>query len=316
MDPLEDVLTLLDTRAHLSSGLAAAGRWAVRFEAPDVVKFNAVRRGACLLEVDEEGAGAGGPIALAEGDCYLLTRSVPFTLRGDPHTAPVPAGPLFARAERGVARAGDGAGDEVFLLGGGFTFGARAQELLLDRLPPVVHVPAGTPHAETVQWALAAIDRELAQRPMAATLVAEHLAVVMLVHVLRLHLAREPHAVSGWLAGLADPVVAEALACLHRDPAHAWTVAELAGAAAVSRSTLAARFKSAVGQGPSEYLTRWRIELAARQLRDGGATLAAIARSVGYGSESALSVAFRRVLGTTPGDYRTANSPRTPPRSP
>ncbi|MFD5625585.1 AraC family transcriptional regulator [Streptomyces sp. NPDC127072] len=299
MDPLEDVLTLLETRGRLSASMAAGGQWAVRFEAPEAVKFNAVRRGACLLEVD----GIDGPISLAEGDCYLLTRPRAFTLRSDPQAVPVDARPVFTTAENGVARIGDGS-DDVFLIGGAFSFGTRAQELLLDQLPPVVHIPAGTRHAQTVRWALTAIDQELTDRPMAAGLVSEHLAVVMLVHVLRLHLTREPHTASGWLAGLRDPAIASALACLHRDPAHPWTVAELASATAVSRSTLAARFKATVGQSPLEYLTRWRIELAARHLRDSGDTLTAIAHSVGYGSESALSVAFKRVLGVSPGNYR------------
>ncbi|GAA0367222.1 AraC family transcriptional regulator [Actinoallomurus spadix] len=292
------MLTLLETRSYLSVSLAAGGHWALRFDPPPAVKFNAVRRGSCLLEVD----GVDEPIELAEGDCYLLTRRRPFTLRSDPEAVPVEAAPVFAGADGGIARVGQG--DDVFLIGGGFFFGSRAQELLLDRLPPVVHLPAGTRHAETVQWALTSIDRELTHPSMASTLVAEHLAVVMLVHVLRLHLEREPHAVSGWLAGLGDRVVATALSALHRDPARSWTVAELASTAAVSRSTLAARFKATVGQGPLEYLTRWRIELAARQLREGSGTLASIAHSVGYGSESALSVAFKRVLGVPPGDYR------------
>ncbi|MDK0518096.1 AraC family transcriptional regulator [Streptomyces sp. ML-6] len=298
MDPLEDVLTLLEVRARLSAALVAGGQWAVRFDAPPGVKFNAVRRGSCRLEVD----GLDEPLDLAEGDCYLLTGPHRFTLRGDSEALPVPAAPLFARAENGVARAGRG--DGTLLVGGSFSFGDRARELLLDRLPPVIHIPAGTPHAETVHWALAAIEQELADRPMAFTLVAEHLAIVMLTHALRLHLARAPHTVQGWPAGLTDPLVATALTALHRDPAHAWTVAGLARACAVSRSTLAARFKRAVGQGPLEYLTRWRIELAAQRLRKNDATLAAIARSVGYGSESALSVAFKRVLGVPPGDYR------------
>lgn len=222
MDPLEDVLTLLETRSHLSTSLVAGGRWALRFEAPQGVKFNAIRRGSCLLEVD----GVDGSIPLEEGDCYLLARPRPFVLRSDPATTPVDAGPVFARADGGVARAGRG--DEVFLVGGRFSFGARAQELLLDRLPPVVHVPAGSPHAETVRSALDLIDQELTRGEPAASLVAEHLAVVMLVHVLRLYLARDPHAASGWLAGLSDPVVAAALTALHRDPARPWTVAELA----------------------------------------------------------------------------------------
>jgi AraC-like DNA-binding protein len=304
MDPLEDVLGLLEPRSHLSASLVGGGSWALRFDAPDVVKFNAVRRGSCVLEVD----GLAEPVALTEGDCYLLTRRRPFLLRTGTDVDPKDADEVFARAENGLARVGEG--DEVFLVGGGFSFGARAQELLLDGLPPVVHLPAGTRHAETVRWALGAIEDELAWRRPAATLVAEHLAVVMLVHVLRLHLAREPGAVSGWLAGLSDPVVASALAHLHGDPAHPWTVAELAATVAVSRSTLAARFKSRVGVGPLEYLTRWRGELAARRLRSGRATVSAVARSVGYGSESALSVAFKRELGMRPGDYRRRPSDR------
>ncbi|MET9110600.1 helix-turn-helix transcriptional regulator, partial [Streptomyces zhihengii] len=138
----------------------------------------------------------------------------------------------------------------------------------------------------------------------------EHLAVVMLVHVLRIHLARASPAVPGWLAGLADPVVAAALAAVHGDPARAWTVADLARAGAVSRSTLASRFKQAVGQGPSEYLTSWRIELAAKRLLDDGETLSSVARAVGYGSESALSTAFKRVTGLSPREYRRRARPR------
>jgi AraC-like DNA-binding protein len=298
VDPLEDVLALLETRSHLSTSLVAGGSWAVRFDAPAGVKFNAVRRGSCLLEVD----GVDEAIPLAAGDCYLLTRARSFTLGSGPEATPVSAGPVFARAERGVARVGDG--DDVLLIGGRFSFGARAHELLLDSLPPVIHVPAGSEQAEAVEWALAAIDGELRHRPPASTLMAEHLAVVMLIHVLRLHLAREPRAVSGWLAGLTDPAVAAALRAMHETPARPWTVADLARNGAVSRSTLAARFKDTVGQGPLEYLTRWRIELASRDLRRGTETVASIARSVGYGSESALSVAFKRITGMSPGDYR------------
>ncbi|MFB8228326.1 helix-turn-helix transcriptional regulator [Cellulosimicrobium sp. NPDC055967] len=91
---------------------------------------------------------------------------------------------------------------------------------------------------------------------------------------------------------------------MHGDPAHPWTVAELAARASVSRSTLASRFKTLVGIGPLDYLTRWRIELAARQLHDGQMTVASVAHSVGYGTESALSVAFKRVLGMSPSVYR------------
>ncbi|MFI5841921.1 AraC family transcriptional regulator [Catenuloplanes sp. NPDC051500] len=291
MDPLDDVLGMLGATGRLSAGLIAGGEWAVAFDAPLDLKFNAVRRGACLLIT------GGETIALAPGDCFLITRPVPFVLAGDAQVTPVPASKIFATAEGGYARAGTG--DDVVLIGGRFELAGRARELLLDALPPVIHVPAHTPEAATAGWAIGEIDAELRAGRTGSGLVAEHLALVLLIRVLR----NLPHR-TGWLGGLADPVVAPALRAVHARPAHRWTVAELARTASVSRSTLAARFKATVGRGPLEYLTGWRIELAADRLRRGD-TVAAIAREVGYGSESALSVAFKRVTGSTPRAYRS-----------
>ncbi|GAA0569062.1 AraC family transcriptional regulator [Paractinoplanes ferrugineus] len=294
------MLALVGTTSRLSVGLVAGGEWALDFDPPAAVKFNAVRRGSCLLIVDDV------VWPLAEGDCFLLTRPQRFVLASGLDVARRPAGPVFAAATGGIARTGSG--DDVFLLGGRFDFGARARELLLDALPPVLHVPGGTEAAATLRWALSQIDAELRDRPVAARLVAEHLALVMLIHILRLHLATTPPAGPGWLGGLADPVVAPALRALHADPARAWTVADLAAVSTVSRSTLAARFKQAVGQGPLDYLTGWRIELAADRLRRGDG-LAAIAHAVGYGSQSALSTAFKRETGRSPREFRLAPPP-------
>ncbi|KAB1948578.1 AraC family transcriptional regulator [Micromonospora sp. ALFpr18c] len=298
MDPLEDVLALLGATSRVSAGLVAGGRWAVAFEPPAGAKFNAVRRGRCFLRVD----GEPDPIRLDEGDCFLLTRPVAYTLFSDADVPVEPAHPIFATAVDGVAQVGDG--DDVFLVGGAFTLGDRARSLLLDSLPPVIHVPADTPEAGAVRWALTEIDAELQRTQLGSRLVAEHLALVLLIRVLRLHLARDPGATTGWLAGLADPVVAPALRALHARPAQPWTVDDLARAATVSRSTLAARFKRVVGVGPLEYLTNWRIELAADRIRRGSDTVASIAQAVGYGSESALSVAFKRTTGVSPRTYR------------
>ncbi|MDG4808869.1 AraC family transcriptional regulator [Micromonospora sp. WMMD1120] len=299
MDPLEDVLALLGAESHVSAALVGGGGWAVGFDPPAGAKFNAVRRGRCALRVD----GLAAPISLGEGDCFLLTRPVAYTLFTDPDAPVQPAYPIFAAAADGVARVGDG--DDVLLIGGAFSLGGRARTLLLDDLPPVIHVPADTPEAGTVQWALGEIDAELRSTRLGSHLVAEHLALVLLIRVLRLHLARADRSSAGWLAGLADPVVAPALRAMHARPAHRWTVDEVARAATVSRSTLAARFKKVVGSGPLEYLTGWRIELAAERLRRGTDTVATIAQAVGYGSESALSVAFKRATGLSPRSYRT-----------
>ncbi|MBG6103326.1 AraC-like DNA-binding protein [Micromonospora vinacea] len=298
MDPLEDVLALLGATSHVSAGLVGGGRWAVGFDPPSGAKFNAVRRGRCWLRVD----GHAEPINLGAGDCFLLTRPAAYTLFSDPEVPVAPAYPIFAAATDGVAHVGDG--DDVFLIGGAFTLGGRARSLLLDNLPPVIHVPADTPEAGTVQWALAEIDAELRSTRLGSHLVAEHLALILLIRVLRLHLTRDEQPTTGWLAGLTDPVVAPALRAMHARPAHPWTVDELARAATVSRSTLAARFKKVVGVGPLEYLTGWRIELAADRIRRSSDTVATIAQAIGYGSESAFSVAFKRTTGLSPRAYR------------
>ncbi len=297
MDPLEDVLGLLDVRGHVSAGLVAGGDWAVRFPPPPGMKFNTVCEGRCSLTV-----GGSARVSLSEGDCFLLTRPVPFVLGNAWDTTPVEAEPLFTAAEGTTVRVGSG--EDTVLVGGGFSFGDRARNLLLDFLPPLIHIPANTPQADAVRWSLTQIACELNRPSPGSRVVAEHLAVVMLVHVLRLHLSRETTAGPGWPAGLADPVVAPVLSAVHGSPAHPWTVAELAGVARVSRSALAARFKDVIGRPPLDYLTRWRIELASRDLRQGREPLATIAHRVGYGSESALSTAFRRVTGISPSDYR------------
>ncbi|MEV2241261.1 AraC family transcriptional regulator [Micromonospora sp. NPDC049891] len=298
MDPLHDVLTLLGTTGHVSASMEAGGSWAVEFEAPAGIKFNAVRRGRCWLRLD----GSTEALPLAAGDCYLLTRSRSYTLFSDPEAVPVPARSIFLAATGGVARTGTG--DDFAAIGGAFHFGERARTLLLDALPPVVHVPGAAAEAATLRWAIDQVDTELRQQRAAAGLVAEHLALVMLIQLLRHHLAVDARTSTGWLSGLGDPVVAVALREMHERPAHQWTVAELARAASVSRSTLAARFRAVVGRAPLEYLTAWRVELAADRLRRGDDTLARIAQQVGYGSESALSVAFKRVTGHTPRAYR------------
>ncbi|GIF63758.1 AraC family transcriptional regulator [Asanoa ishikariensis] len=301
MDPLEDVLTLTAATGHLSTSMAAGGRWGLRFTPLDGVKFNAIRRGACQLRVD----GLADPIALTAGDCFLLTRPVPFELARDDDVPVEPADPVFRAAIDGVARAGTG--DEVALIGGRFSFRGRARALLLDGLPPVIYVPGATPEADAVHWAIDRIEHEVRRAQIGSTLVAEHLAVVMLIQVLRFHLATTAAPASGWLAGLTDPVVGPALRAMHARPADRWSVETLADTAAVSRSTLAARFRALVGKGPLDYLTGWRIELAADRLRRGDGTLASIARDVGYGSESALSVAFKRVTGASPAAYRASS---------
>jgi AraC-like DNA-binding protein len=134
----------------------------------------------------------------------------------------------------------------------------------------------------------------------------DRLLDLLLVGALRAHLADPAAARPGWHRALDDPPVAAALARLHDDPAHPWTVAALAAEAGLSRAAFARRFAAAVGQPPLGYLTHWRMRLAEERLRDPGTTLAAVAREVGYGSEFAFSAAFKRERGVAPAVWRRA----------
>jgi AraC-like DNA-binding protein len=127
---------------------------------------------------------------------------------------------------------------------------------------------------------------------------------LLFVEVLRRYATRLPASAKGWFAALNDPIVGRALQLVHGDPARRWTVDELAREAGSSRTVLAERFHAVLGQAPIEYITCWRMQLAAERIRNGAGSLAAIAADVGYDSEAAFNRAFKRVTGVTPGRWR------------
>ena len=127
---------------------------------------------------------------------------------------------------------------------------------------------------------------------------------------MRTHFARAELAAPGWYRARRDPVVAQAVRLLQESPAEAWTVGALARRARVSRATLARRFAEVVGQPPMEFLTQWRVTLAADLILDPAETVASVARAVGYSTPYALSTAFKRVRGVSPHQHRTAQRRR------
>lgn len=180
----------------------------------------------------------------------------------------------------------------------------------LRALPPVfvVRPPAGP----AARWIQASIDYALAAGdPAAADPAATRLPELVLIEVLRLHLASAPAIESGWLAALADPVLAPALAHLHAEPARHWTVELLAAQVAVSRSLLDERFRAVLGRSPIRYLTGWRMHLAEDLLATTDQSVAAVARKVGYDSEEAFSRAFKRVHALPPAAWRQQRSTAT-----
>jgi AraC-like DNA-binding protein len=144
-------------------------------------------------------------------------------------------------------------------------------------------------------------------RPGAAG-VLTRLAELMFVELLRRYLQELPPGQTGWLAGLRDEVVGRVLALLHERPAHGWTLEELARGADSSRTNMTKRFTNLVGKPPMQYLTQWRMQVAANLLSQSGAKVSAIASEVGYDSEAAFSRAFKKTTGMAPGAWRRSRT--------
>ncbi|GGK20412.1 AraC family transcriptional regulator [Streptomyces camponoticapitis] len=308
MDPLSHVLSLLNVEGVVSVPLLAGGDWAVDFSSHRHVKFAAVLTGRCWLIVK----GVDEPIRLQQGDCYLVIGDRRYRLSSNPDVPAVDAAPVFANLIDGLARCGTG--HDTTLVGGRFTFDEANAALLLDGLPPVIHVPAGSDQSDAMRTVVNLIGGEALGSLMGSTLMLDRLAQVLLLQALRAHARSVSHDAPGWLAALLDPRVGPALNLMHSEPARPWTVANLAAAVNVSRSTFASRFKNAVGASPAEYLTRLRMHVAGAMLRDTDLSVASIATAVGYASESSFTTAFRRVMTRTPHVYRTrARQPDHPP---
>ncbi|WP_225768749.1 AraC family transcriptional regulator [Inquilinus sp. Marseille-Q2685] len=298
MDPLSDVLSLLKPRSYVSAGFDAGGDWSIQFDHQhDRIKCYAVTSGACWLAVE----GVPEPVRLRAGDCFVLPSGRPFRLASDLALTPVDAGTVFPPARDGGVVTFNGGGD-FFLVGSRFAVSGHHAGILLRMLPPIVHIRK-EPDQAALRWSVERMMQELHERQPGGFLVAQHLAHMMLVQALRLHLEEGRSGGVGWFFALADRQMGAAIGAMHADPAHRWTLQELAARAGMSRSVFALKFKEKVGEAPMEYLTRWRMLLAGDRLANSGDPVSAIAPSLGYESESAFSTAFKRVMGCSPRQY-------------
>ena len=294
MDPLSDVISALELRNHLVGGFTAGGRWSVSFEEHKGVKCYAVASGACWIMVD----GAEGPVRLEEGDCSLLPHGQPFRIGSDLDDPSDDWKRHFCTAEDCSLVTLNG-GSGVTVLGGHFDLVGPQVDMIHGILPPIVHLHRPE-ERDALRWMFDRLRQDLNDRKPGGFLMAQQLASMILIEVLRLHLDRSKGV--GWFSALSDPCTGVAIAAIHREPARRWTVASLALEAGMSRSSFAARFAQLVGDGPIEYLTRWRMILAGRRLIR-GESLDEVAYSLGYASPSAFRTAFKRTTGRTPCHY-------------
>ena len=308
MDPLSDVLSLLRPRGHLAGSVDASGEWSLTFPAHEGIRCYAVVHGKCRLIVD----GAQEPLRLESGDFVLLSANTnAFRIASDPSVRSVDAKAVLATARDGIATIN--AGGEFFGVGIAFTMTGNAS-ILLEVLPAVIHLRNESPHA-MLRWSMDRLLQELRADQPGSVLVAQHLTQMILIEALRAQLVNGASGGGvGWLFALADEDIGAAIRSMHHDPAHRWTLQELAASVGMSRSTFALRFKEMVGSAPMDYLARWRMLSAGDRLLNTSDSVSNIALSLGYESESAFSTAFKRIMGSSPRQYAFRQNAASPQR--
>jgi AraC-like DNA-binding protein len=326
IDALSDVLRTVRLTGALFFLVEASDPWALQIpdgatlapvtlpRAQHIISYHLVTRGSCwggLLD--------GAPVRLEAGDVLVLPRGDPYFmsmargLRGGPDHAEV----LMFMRQMGAGQLpftvveGGGGPDRLHLVCGFLGCDIRPFNPVLARLPRLLHLrrtasSPDDPLSQLIDFAVA----ESRERRAGGECVRLRLSELMFVEVVRRYLATLPPAQTGWLASLRHPLIGRAVGLLHERPAQAWTLARLAKDVGLSRSALAERFTHFVGDPPMQYLTRWRMQLAARLLADGAEKVSAVAAEVGYEPEAAFSRAFKKVAGVAPATWRRGHAAR------
>jgi AraC-like DNA-binding protein len=315
VDTLSEVLRAVRLTGAVFFSVDAAAPWVAETPAArelgphimpgveHVIEYHVLTAGTCwggLIDETPVQLQAGDVIVFPQGDAHVMS------------SAPGMRGP-FAREPMDQAQTTrlpvsvriDGGGpDRSELICGFLGCDARPFNPLLATLPRVLHVPrAAAGDGLLEHFIKLALAESNAQRSGGVCVLAR-LSELLFVEIVRRYIATLPPESTSWLAGLRDPSIGRVLGKLHDRPAHAWSLEELAREAGLSRSVLAERFAHFVGMPPMQYLMQWRMQLAASLLTNTALSLAEIAERVGYGSETALSRAYKRSVGMAPADWR------------
>jgi AraC-like DNA-binding protein len=300
-DPLTDILALANARCVISRSFSAGGCWAVRFPPPGRIKFVAVVRGRCLLDVDD----VVSSLRLETGDAFMLAGDSPYRLASDLAAPEQDGSGIFSEAVGNSAVLGSGS--DFLAVSGHIDLDAEHGRVLTEVLPPLIHVDCRSPEASAIRWLLDQLVREVATDPdrPGAVLASAQLALLLFLQILRAHMAAGTYFGIGWIRALLDQRIARALRLIHGQPGRAWQLCELAKEVGMSRTSFALRFKALTGVAPLTYLLNWRMRLAERGLRQGSLSISELGLSLGYSSESAFSNAFKRTMGMAPKRYRS-----------
>lgn len=307
MDPFTELLQGPRARDAFVLRAQLDPPWGMRVEDEAALAVLFVGRGTAHVRFDtgESAALGAGDVALVRGPEHYVVGDSPTTepqirIDREQHCWSVPDGrSLGEEMSLGVRSWGHGVDAATTLLVGCYELRSHVTPMLLDVLPRVAVVGAASWTSPLPGLLLGQLDTDAPGQ----AIVLDRMLDLVLLEALRAWFAGADAAPRWWLA-LDDPVAGPAVRAIQHDPVRGWTVASLAALASVSRATFAKRFTEVVGQAPMSFLTDWRLLLAADRLDAGGATIASIAREVGYGSPFSLSAAFTRRYGLSPKAFR------------
>jgi len=317
MDALSEVLKVVKLGGALFFNAEFSAPWCVASSqssqiapllcpgASHVIIYHYLTDGQAYAQLPDESRrdlGAGDVVIFPHGDPHRI---------GNGAGKPVDSLKTFTKnLSNGlkVARYGGG-GELTKFVCGYMTCDPSLSEVVLAGLPPmfVVNIAndsAGQWLANSIQFSV----REAGAPGTGSYVVLAKLSEVLFIETLRRFIQNLPDPQKGWLAGARDPVIGEALALLHKNPAHPWTIADLAHQVGVSRTRFAERFRHFLGEPPMSYLARWRLKLAAEMLGSSNANVSEIAAEVGYASEAAFNRVFKREFGCPPAQFRRSRN--------
>jgi AraC-like DNA-binding protein len=315
MDALSHVLSTVRMTAAIFYDAEFTAPWGFRAPpaqqvapvlAPDVehlVIYHLLTEGRAVARLERGGAD----LPLAAGDIVIIPHGDPYTVsNGSPASLRDGAASLekFLAGDLSTTHYGGG-GEPTRFVCGYFGCERHACRLFLAGLPPLVKVSIrGDVGGEWLENSIRYLVSQAASKRPGGVVLLSKMAEALFIETLRRYMDRLPPGQTGWLAGTRDPVVGGSLALLHRKPCHPWTLDKLAHEIGASRSVVAERFAHFLGESPMAYLARWRMQLAARQLRTSQKTILQLALDVGYESEASFNRAFKREFGLPPARYR------------
>lgn len=305
LDVLADVLSVTRLGATVIAQAELVPPWGLEIDPMAEAAVHLVQRGTCWLRPTN--LRQRRPIHLCSGDLVLIRSGVAHSICDDLTTKARPHREVLEVMPRRLAALPRSRAHETTLvLCAKYLFEHVGRHPLVSLLPELVHLPAHEIERHPqLQLLLQLLRREAVEANSGRDLVIPRLVDSLLVFVVRAWLAAQPVGAGGWFGALRDPSIARALSLMHGRPEAPWSVERLAREVARSRATFARRFAELVGESPVAYLTRWRMCLAAKLLRESDAPLDEVAARVGYDTASAFSKAFRRSHGTAPGRFRT-----------